>query len=381
MNQATFTEPILIVEDVKTSFLLSIYFEREGFKTISANDGRQALELFQRRQPAFTVLDPSLPDVDGREVCQELRRLSDVPILILTAKGETHESVTWLTLGADDYVIKPCNPEEVVARVKAILRRTKPNLWKQAELLSHHELVLDPAKHKVTLHGRTLALTRFEYKLLQALMAAPGKTFPRDELLDRLYPTGETVVDRVIDVHIGNLRQKVEEDPSKPRYILTVRGVGYKFADGEGQSEGDVRRPERRGQHIVRSSTTGIYQTTVGGRYRTACPMLARMFGYEPAEKLVADTVDLNHGFYVERERRAEFAHLILERQWMTGFESEVYRRDGSHLWISEHAMAIYDTAGDLVGFQGTTVDITERRKEKPRPTGTIPGQSPSPYH
>jgi len=355
MNQPASREPILIVEDAKTSFLLSVYLEREGFTTIAAHDGRQALELFKRRHPAFTILDPSLPGVDGREVCQELRRLSDVPVLILTSKGEPHDSVTWLTLGADDYVTSPFSPEDLVARVKAILRRTRPNLSKETELLSHHELVLDPAKHKVTLHGRTLALTRFEYKLLQALMAAPGKIFLRDELLDYLYPTGETVIDRVIDVHIGNLRQKIEEYPSKPRYVLTARGMGYKFADGEWHPEEDLRQAEKRRQSISGSSTTGIYQTTLGGRYQTACPMLARMFGYESAEKLVENTADLNHGFYVGRERRAEFAHLVREQHWIIGFESEVYRRDGSRIWISEHAMAIYDTAGDLVGFQGTT--------------------------
>ncbi|MEJ7713600.1 MAG: winged helix-turn-helix domain-containing protein [Pyrinomonadaceae bacterium] len=381
MHLTASSELILIVEDVKISFLLSVYLQREGFETIFADNGRQALELLRHRQPAFTILNPSLPNVDGREVCQEIRRLSDVPILILGIKGEPSESIAWLTLGADDYVTKPCDPEEVVARVKAILRRTKPNLWKQAELLSNHDLVLDPAKHRVTLHGRTLALTRFEYKLLQALMAAPGKIFPRDQLLDQLYPTGETVVDRVIDVHIGNLRQKVEEDPSKPRYILTARGMGYKFADGEEQLEMHSRRPKERRQRISGNLTTGIYQTTVGGRYRTACPMLARMFGYESAEKLVENTVDLNHGFYVERERRAEFAHLVRERRWITGFESEIYCNDGSHLWISEHAIAIYDTSGDVTGFQGTTIDITERRKERPQSASTMPGQSPSTCH
>ena len=127
MDQAASRETILIVEDVKTSFLLSVYLEREGFKTIAAHDGRHALELFKQRHPAFTILDPSLPGVDGWEMCQELKRLSDAPILILTAQGEAHESVMWLTLGADDYVTKPCDLGELVARVKAILRRARPN--------------------------------------------------------------------------------------------------------------------------------------------------------------------------------------------------------------------------------------------------------------
>ncbi len=371
----------MIVEDIKTSFLLSVYLEREGFKTISAHDDRQALELVRRRQPAFTILDPSLPDVDGWEVCRELRRLSDAPILILTGKGEAHESVMWLTLGADDYVTKPISPEELVARVKAILRRTRSKLGAESELLSHHDLALDLIKHKVTLHGHAVALTRFEYTLLQALMTAPGRIFHRDELLDHLYPNGETVIDRVIDVHIGNLRQKIEEDPSRPRYILTARGMGYKFADGEKQPEERLRQAENKWQRVTEKANIGIYQTTVSGRYQTACPMLARMFGYESVEQLVENTIDLNYGFYVERERRSEFAHLVRERHWVTGFESEVYRRDGSSIWISEHAMAIYDSTGDLVGFQGTTIDITERKQERRWPSDTIPVSASSPYH
>ncbi|MBC7785179.1 MAG: winged helix-turn-helix domain-containing protein [Burkholderiales bacterium] len=381
MDLVVSREPIMIIEDIKTSFLLSVYLEREGFQTISAHDGRHAMELVRQRQPAFTILDPSLPRVDGWEVCQELRRLSDAPILILTGKGEAHDGVMWLTLGADDYVTKPISPEELVARVKAILRRTRSKLWVEPELLSHHDLALDLAKHRVTLHGHVVSLTRFEYKLLQALMAAPGRIFHRHELLDHLYPNGETVIDRVIDVHIGNLRQKIEEDPSKPRYVLTARGMGYEFADGERQPEERLRQAENKRQRITGNSTIGIYQTTIGGRYQTACPMLARMFGYESVEQLIENTIDLNYGFYVERERRAEFTQLVRERHWVTGFESQVYRRDGSSIWISEHAMAIYDTAGDLVGFQGTTIDITERRQERLWPPDTIPVSASSPYH
>ncbi len=238
MNQAALRDPILIVEDnKKTSFLLSIYLEREGFKTISAYDGQQALKLARQHKPLFTILDLMLPNMDGWEVCRELRRSSDVPILILTARGEAHERIMGLTLGADDYVVKPFSPGEIVARVKAILRRTRPDTLAAKEQLSHGGLVLDLGKRKVTLHGNPVPLTPSEYKLLQALISAPGRVFLREELLNYLYPTGEAVIDRVIDVHIGNLRQKIEVDLSKPKYILTARGVGYQFADGDCQPE------------------------------------------------------------------------------------------------------------------------------------------------
>lgn len=233
MSSALAERPILIVEDdEKTSFLLSAYLAREGFKTISAYDGRQALDLARQRDPIFTILDLLIPNVDGWEVCQELRRVSDIPILILTARGDSHDRIMGLKLGADDYVVKPFSPKEVVARVKAILRRARPDSPKTKSLLSYHGLVLDMHKRTVTLRGDRVSLTPSEFKLLQALMAAPGRILMREELLNHLYPTGGVVVDRVIDVHIGNLRQKIEQDPANPRYVLTSRGLGYQFVDG-----------------------------------------------------------------------------------------------------------------------------------------------------
>jgi DNA-binding response OmpR family regulator len=150
---------------------------------------------------------------------------------MLTARGEEIDRVSGLTLGADDYVSKPFSPRELVARVKAILRRARPDSPESKNFLSHEDLVLDLEKRKVSLNGRPLSLTPHEYKLLQALMSAPGKVFTRSELLDHLYPGGEEVIDRVIDVHIGKLREKIEKDPTHPRYILTVRGVGYQFSE------------------------------------------------------------------------------------------------------------------------------------------------------
>lgn len=216
--------------------LLSTYLEREGFSTVMAHDGREALELAGRYDPVLMILDLMLPHVDGWEVCREVRRSSDVPILILSARGEAHERMLGFSLGADDYVVKPFSPGEVVARVKTILRRAESGASKRRQL-SCRELVLDLEKRKACLRGRAISLTPSEYKLLQVLMTAAGRIFLREELLNHLYPNGEVVTDRVVDVHIGNLRQKIEDDPSKPQYVLTARGLGYQFTDGNDWTE------------------------------------------------------------------------------------------------------------------------------------------------
>jgi DNA-binding response OmpR family regulator len=226
-------DQILIVEDdKKTASLLSLYLEREGFQTIVAYDGQQALELAQSHKPYFVILDLMLPRVDGWEVCRRLRQSSDVPILILTARGEEVDRISGLTLCADDYVVKPFSPREIVARVKAILRRGRLGRVAGKKILVFEDLRVDLEKYKVTLSGQLIPLTPHEFRLLQTLMTHPGRVFSRDELLDHLYPHQEAiVVDRVIDVHIGKLRQKIEKDPSNPQYIRTVRGIGYRFAD------------------------------------------------------------------------------------------------------------------------------------------------------
>jgi DNA-binding response OmpR family regulator len=225
--------PILIVEDdKKTAALVALYLDREGFQTIVAHDGRQGLELAKRHSPIFVILDLMLPELDGWEVCRQLRRFSDVPIIMLTAREEEVDRISGLTLGADDYVVKPFSPRELVARVKAILRRGRLLPVKDKSILSYKDLELDLEKRTVRLKGRSVQLTPHEYALLQALMAFPGRIFTRDELLNHLYPAGEAlVIDRVIDVHIGKLRQKIEDNPSTPSYILTARGVGYHFAE------------------------------------------------------------------------------------------------------------------------------------------------------
>ncbi|MBK5276296.1 MAG: response regulator transcription factor [Desulfuromonadales bacterium] len=227
-NQGT----VLIVEDDRnTAALVAAYLEREGFATVVVHDGGQAILVAGDCNPVFVILDVMLPNVDGWEICRALRKASDVPVLMLTAREEEVDRVAGLAMGADDYVVKPFSPRELVERVKAILRRSRPVSPAASAVLSFAGLVLDPEKHRVTRDGKPVTLTTWEYKLLHALMDSPGKAFSREELLNQCYQNSEAVIERVIDVHIGKLRQKIEDDPSRPRYILTVRGHGYCFSD------------------------------------------------------------------------------------------------------------------------------------------------------
>lgn len=228
----TSAAPILIAEDDRnTSSLLAAYLNNEGFQTVAAYDGRQALDKARQCKPMLIVLDLMLPLVDGWEICRAVRQHSDVPILILSARQEEMDRVLGLSLGADDYLVKPFSPRELVARVKAILRRARPQTTNKQSIYSHLGLTVDTDKHSVALMGKPVSLTPSEFTLLRALITAPGRVLSRQELLDHLYPGRDAVIDRVVDVHIGKLRQKIEKDIAQPRYILTVRGVGYRFAD------------------------------------------------------------------------------------------------------------------------------------------------------
>lgn len=228
-NQKT----VLIIEDDRnTANLIALYLKREGFRALAAGDGEAGLALAERQHPDLVILDLMLPKLDGWEVCRRLRRVSEVPVIMLTAREEEVDRVAGLTLGADDYVVKPFSPRELMARVKAVLRRaSRPGPGRKGRL-SHADVVLDLDKRQVRVNGRPVALTPHEYAILEALMSAPGRIFTRDELISRLYPRAEAmVIDRVVDVHIGKLRQKIEPDASAPERILTVRGVGYHFAE------------------------------------------------------------------------------------------------------------------------------------------------------
>jgi len=231
---ATTRIPILLIEDdPEIRELVMISFAREGWDVATAADGESGLASLAAKPPACIVLDIMLPGTDGLEVLRRLKAepaTRRIPIIMTTARGEDADVVAGLELGADDYVVKPFSPRELVERVKAILRRTRTPASRCGAVLTHGDLALDRDKAKVTLRGRTVALTPSEFRLLEALMSAPGRLFSRDQLLEKLNERG-VVVDRVVDVHMGNLRQKIEPEPSNPRYILTARGLGYRFAD------------------------------------------------------------------------------------------------------------------------------------------------------
>lgn len=232
MTVSKSSRPVLIVEDDRNiAALVERYLAKEGFEPLVARDGEAGLAMARKHQPVLVILDLLLPKVDGWEVCRRLRAVSDVPILMLTAREDETDRIVGFSLGADDYVVKPFSPRELVERVKAILRRARSGPPRTAATLRHGSLMLEPEKHKVTVDGETVALTPSEYKLLHALMGAPGRVFSRDELLGHLYTRGEVVIDRVVDVHIGKLRQKIGDDPSMPHLVLTVRGTGYRFAE------------------------------------------------------------------------------------------------------------------------------------------------------
>lgn len=234
MNNASPSSPILIVEDdPNIAALVDTYLTNAGFDTVVAHDGETGLSLARDRAPALVILDLMLPRIDGWDVCRELRKSSDVPVLMLTAREEEVDRIVGFSIGADDYVVKPFSPRELVERVKAILRRARQTTASGDATFRHGDLLLEPEKRKLSVAGEAVPLTPLEYKLLQILIGAPGRVFTRDELLDRLYERGETVIDRVIDVHIGKLRRKIERDASNPAYLLTVRGVGYRFAEAD----------------------------------------------------------------------------------------------------------------------------------------------------
>ena len=224
--------PVLIVEDdVNTASLVRTYLERESFSVIHAANGQSGLKLAKEKKPIFVILDIMLPGLDGWEVCRQLRMVSNVPLLMLTAREEEIDRVKGLAIGADDYVIKPFSPRELVERVKAILRRARPLEEPEQHRLTYGQLEMNLDKRRLKRNGRAIPLTTTEFRLLSTLMQSPGRVFTRSELLTKLYQHGEIVVDRVIDVHIGKLRQKIEEQPARPKYILTSRGFGYSFSD------------------------------------------------------------------------------------------------------------------------------------------------------
>ncbi|PZS00883.1 MAG: DNA-binding response regulator [Chloroflexi bacterium] len=224
---------ILIVDDEPGIVrLISMYLERGGYTTSSARNGSEALRMVTDRSPVLVILDIMLPDIDGWEVCREIRRTNDVPIIMLTAREGDEDKIVGLEIGADDYVTKPFVPRELVARVKAILRRTRASAASEAdEVLDFGELTIEIAKREVRLDGESVTLRAKEYDLLVELARRPGVVFPREKLLQDVWGYDCFGDSGTIDVHVRRLRAKLSDDSSNPRFIETVWGVGYRFKD------------------------------------------------------------------------------------------------------------------------------------------------------
>jgi two-component system alkaline phosphatase synthesis response regulator PhoP len=222
---------ILVVDDEpKIVKQAQDYLENSGFRVLAAGDGPTALAMARHDRPDLIVLDLNLPEMDGLDVCRALRRESDVPIIMLTARVAETDRLIGLELGADDYITKPFSPRELVARVRAVLRRVRGGVH-QPGLIRAGNLEIDVHGHRVNRDGEPVHLTRTEFDLLLTLAQHPGQTFTREQLLDRLHGIAYDGYDRSIDAHVKNLRQKIEPDPSEPRFILTVYAVGYRFTD------------------------------------------------------------------------------------------------------------------------------------------------------
>lgn len=218
---------ILIAEDDgDIRGLLRLYLESEGYRVLEADNGARALELAREESPDMAILDVMMPELNGYELTRALRKFSDIPILILSAKSQDSDKILGLNLGADDYIAKPFNPIEIVARVKAQLRRATRD---SNATLTVRDLVLDTSSFQLTKGGRTISLTPMEYKILALLMRSPGRIFTKIQLYEGAVGTYFEGDDNTMMVHISKLREKIEDDPKDPRYIITVRGLGYKI--------------------------------------------------------------------------------------------------------------------------------------------------------
>jgi DNA-binding response OmpR family regulator len=224
---------VLVVDDEpKIAEVVGSYLLKAGFEPVSALTGTQALQLFEKTRPCLVILDLMLPDLSGEEVCRRLRARSRVPIIMLTAKVEDGDAVRGLDLGADDYVTKPFSPRQLMARVQAVLRRAESASSPLARVLRFggDDLVIDTGTDDVRKGGAAVSMTPREYRLLRVLAANPGRVFSREELINHALGDDYSGFDRTIDAHVKNIRKKIETDQRRPRYILTVHGIGYRFA-------------------------------------------------------------------------------------------------------------------------------------------------------
>lgn len=222
---------ILVVEDEeRIAGWVRTYFEEAGFRVLTSGDGEEGLRLARDEHPDLIILDLMLPGIDGLDVCRAIRRDSDVPIIMLTARGKESERISGLELGADDYVVKPFNPGELVARARAVLRRSGGEV-RQPEALRGGGIHLYLKAHECEVDGEQVELTRIQFDLLETLMRHSGQALTREQLLDGVFDEESFGYDRNIDVHIRRLRQRVEKDPANPQHVVTVFGVGYKFVE------------------------------------------------------------------------------------------------------------------------------------------------------
>ncbi|HEX6208183.1 MAG TPA: response regulator transcription factor [Actinomycetota bacterium] len=222
---------VLVVDDErKIRDLVRSYLEREGYSVLQADSGQGALEAAARGRPDLVVLDLMLPDLAGEEVARSLHEIAPLPIIMLTAKAGEDDRIAGLRLGADDYLVKPFSPRELVARVEAVLRRARGGRTDSSLSLDGGRLTVDPEAREVVVDGESVALTRSEFDLLAALASRPGRVFSRYELVTRVQGYDFEGYERTIDVHVKNLRRKLGDDPRDPRYVVTVTGVGYKMA-------------------------------------------------------------------------------------------------------------------------------------------------------
>jgi DNA-binding response OmpR family regulator len=222
---------VLIIEDEeRIAYWVRSYFQRAGFRTLVAAEGQTGLSLALSERPDLVILDLMLPGIDGMEICRSVRREADIPIIMLTAKGKEIDRIEGLEQGADDYVVKPFSPGELVARARAVLRRAQGKRERH-EVLCKGDICLEPANHHCTVNGKPVELSRIQFVLLEALMRHAGRALSREQLLGAAFAGDYDGFDRGIDAHIRRLRQRIEPDPAEPRYVVTVFGVGYKFVE------------------------------------------------------------------------------------------------------------------------------------------------------
>lgn len=222
---------ILIIEDEKSvSEILKAYLEKEGYGVYSTESGLEGIELFRKEKIDLVILDLMLPDIEGEEVCKILRRISDVYIFMLTAKSTLSDKIEGLNMGADEYLTKPLSPRELTARVNALFRRVGGNK-DNIICLDEDKIIIDIDKRMVKLNGEEVSLTPNEFDILYALASNRGRVFTREAIIERVFGIDFDGSDRIVDVHIKNLRKKIEEDSRSPKYIVTVTKVGYKFGD------------------------------------------------------------------------------------------------------------------------------------------------------